>query len=149
MKTRAITAAETLPLRLEVLRPGKPPESAVFAGDELPTTTHWGACDDDGRIQAIATLMRSPKPGTSHPAWQLRGMASSPRVRGQGYGAAVLRAVIRYVASEQPGAMLWCNARVAALGFYRAHGFEPEGPEFEIAGVGPHFLMWRGVPPIS
>lgn len=145
MKTRQISAQDVLALRLEVLRPGKPPESALFAGDDLPTTSHWGAFTDDGRLVAIATLMRSPKTGTSLPAWQVRGMASSPSVRGQGYGAAVLRAVIDTVAAQDPSAVIWCNARVAALGFYRAQGFEIEGAEFEIAGVGPHFLMWRRV----
>lgn len=141
--TRQLSAADVIPLRHQVLREGKPRESAIFAGDELAATTHWGACAEDGRILAVATLMRSPKPGSSLPAWQVRGMASAPEVRGQGFGAAVLQAVMVYVASQEPGAVLWCNARVGALGFYRAQGFETEGPEFEIAGVGPHFVMWR------
>lgn len=146
MKTRQLSANEVIPLRHRVLREGKPRETAVFAGDELATTTHWGACAEDGRILAVATLMRSPKPGasaSSAAAWQVRGMASAPEVRGQGFGAAVLQAVMDFVVSEEPGALLWCNARVVALGFYRAQGFETEGPEFEIAGVGPHFVMWR------
>ncbi len=145
IRTRRISAAETLPLRLEVLRPGRPPETARFAGDDLATTTHWGAFGPGDEPLAIATLMRSPKPGTSGPAWQVRGMASSPRVRGQGYGSAALRAIIEYVRGEEPGAILWCNARIAALEFYRAHGFVTEGAEFEIAGVGPHFVMWMRI----
>jgi predicted GNAT family N-acyltransferase len=143
MRTRQLSPLEVIPLRHEVLRPGKPRETAVFAGDELESTTHWGACTDDGRIMAVATLMRSPKPGQAAPAWQVRGMASAPEARGQGYGAAVLQAVMDYVVGQEPGALIWCNARVVALGFYRAQGFETEGPEFEIAGVGPHFVMWR------
>lgn len=141
MLTRQITAHETLPLRLEVLRPGRPPESAVFAGDELPTTTHWGAFTPQGQLAAIATLMRTPLPGTTQPAWQIRGMASSPAARGQGYGSAVLNAALAYASSQAPQGPVWCNARVVALDFYRAHGFESQGLEFEIPGVGPHFVM--------
>lgn len=39
--------------------------------------------------------------------------------------------------------VLWCNARVGALGFYLRLGFATIGEEFEIAGIGPHFVMWR------
>lgn len=145
IRTRQISAAEVLPLRLEVLRPGRPPESAVFGGDEDPSTTHWGALDGAGKVVAIATLMQSPKPGTTDAAWQVRGMASSPQVRGQGYGAAALQAVMDYVAQRDPRGLIWCNARSNAVGFYRDFGFVTEGAEFEIPGVGPHWVMSRHV----
>ena len=141
--TRQISAADTIPLRHEVLRPGKPRETAIFAGDELPTTTHWGAFAPDGSLVAVATLMRSSQPGTTSMAWQVRGMACTPNARGQGFGSAVLQAVASYVAEQEPRALIWCNARVSALGFYRAHGFETVGPEFDSPGIGPHFVMTR------
>lgn len=145
IEVRQVPVAEVLALRLEVLRPGKPPETARFAGDDSPDTSHWAAFSPSGGPPlAIATLMRSSKPtAPATLAWQIRGMASAPSARGAGYGAAVLRTVIAYVAAREPKARIWCNARVSALAFYRAHGFEIEGPEFEIAGVGPHYLMDR------
>jgi GNAT superfamily N-acetyltransferase len=151
--TRRITARDTLPLRHEVLRPGLPRETAIFAGDDDPGTTHWGAFDGQGRILAVATLMRSPKPQAgSSPAttggWQVRGMASAPGVRGQGYGSAVLRAAIEHArrqcqteGASAAHAPVWCNARVAAVPFYVAHGFATQGDEFDIPGVGPHYVM--------
>ncbi len=36
---------------------------------------------------------------------------------------------------------MWCNARSGARTFYERAGFCVEGEEFEIAGIGPHFLM--------
>ena len=52
---RAISTAETLPLRLSVLRPGRPVESAHFAGDDSPGTRHFGAFRE-GRLLGIASL---------------------------------------------------------------------------------------------
>jgi GNAT superfamily N-acetyltransferase len=137
--------AEIMVLRRDVLRPGLPISAAVFAGDGLPTTTHWGAFAADGRLAAIASLYSAPEPvkagGPPPPAWQLRGMASAPDFRGQGYGSAVLRACMEWVRASGDSRVLWCNARTGAVGFYLAHGFETVGQEFEIAGVGPHFVM--------
>jgi len=41
------------------------------------------------------------------------------------------------------GRLLWCNARVVALGFYERLGFVTEGPEFDIHPIGPHYVMTR------
>jgi hypothetical protein len=40
---------------------------------------------------------------------------------------------------------VWCNARSPARGFYEREGFTIEGDTFEIAGIGPHFLMARAL----
>ncbi len=39
--------------------------------------------------------------------------------------------------------LLWCNARVVALGFYTKLGLHTEGDEFDIPGIGPHYVMTR------
>jgi len=43
----------------------------------------------------------------------------------------------------QGGTMLWFNARTVAVPFYEKHGFATRGDEFEIPGVGPHYVMWQ------
>ena len=40
---------------------------------------------------------------------------------------------------------MWCNARTPALSLYARAGFQPESEEFEISGIGPHFVMARRV----
>jgi hypothetical protein len=63
MSTRQISQEEIIPLRHEVLRPGKPRETAIFAGDELPTTTHWGALDEHGEAtEDWSSLVRPWRP---------------------------------------------------------------------------------------
>ncbi|MGK5083856.1 GNAT family N-acetyltransferase [Bdellovibrionota bacterium FG-1] len=140
---RQITPTEVLPLRHQVLRPGRPIQDAIFAGDQLATTTHWGAFSADKKLMAVASLFRAAKPGTPDLAWQLRGMASEPHARGQGFGRAVLSACTEWVRANKSGGILWCNARTSAVGFYLKQGFQKEGVEFEIPGVGPHWVMSR------
>lgn len=138
---RAITADETIAIRLPILRAGMPRDAAVFPGDDHPATRHFGAFWD-GALTGVATLLRAPWPERPSiaEAWQLRGMATLPEVRGLGCGAALVRACLDH-ARAQGGALLWCNARSPAVGFYRGHGLQTVGEEFDIPTAGPHFRM--------
>ena len=49
-------------------------------------------------------------------------MATAPELQGQGVGTRVLRTAVDLVASAG-GTLIWCNARVSALGFYERAGF--------------------------
>lgn len=154
MTVRDITAAETRPLRSEVLRPGQPPESLVYPGDDAPDSLHAAAIVDDA-IVGIATVYPEAMPDAVADAlgdvdfdptnaFRLRGMATLPSYRGSGLGRAVLTRCLAHV--RDAGAdVLWCNARSGALGFYRRLGFETVGDEFDIAGIGPHYVMWKAV----
>lgn len=115
------------PLRLAVLRAGLPPESAVWPGDDLPTSAHLAAYDG-GALVGVATVLPSPYAGTER-AWQLRGMAVDPAVRGRGVGAALLARAVELVAGSGTP-LLWCNARVSAQGFYERHGFTVDSDVF-------------------
>jgi len=146
IEVRFISSGETLPLRLAVLRHGRPRESAMFAGDDAKETKHFGAFRD-GKLLSIASLFAvelPDQPGTA--AYQLRGMATTDEAKGQGLGRALVVACLDY-ARQQRARVLWCNARIVALGFYRKLGFETIGPEFDIPDVGPHFRMWKGIGP--
>src|SRR5712672_2134794 len=129
VEVRQISAAETVPLRHAVLRPGWPVKTALFAGDDLPSTTHFGAFRN-GRLLCIASLFEAelPKePGV--PAIQLRGMATAPQAQRTGLGRALVLGCLAY-AREQGARLLWCNARTYASGFYSKLGFEIVGEEF-------------------
>ena len=143
---RPISAEDTRPLRHAVLRPGQSFEQTAYSRDDHPETLHLGAFRA-GRLVAIASLYREARPNRpTRSAWRMRGMATDPEVRGQGFGAAVLDGAVAHVA-EAGGGELWCNARVPALGFYQRYGFEVEGDEFEIDGIGPHVVVTRAIEP--
>jgi GNAT superfamily N-acetyltransferase len=137
---RQITAAETVPLRHAVLRPGRPLETALFQGDDLPSTAHFGAFRN-GQLLCIASLFEAylpEEPGV--PAIQLRGMATAPEAQRTGLGRELVRGCVEF-AREKGARLLWCNARTCASGFYSKLGFEIVGKEFDIPDVGPHYRM--------
>jgi GNAT superfamily N-acetyltransferase len=137
-RVRRISAADARPLRQLVLRPGRPFAESAFTGDDDAASAHFGAYRE-GELVAIATLLDAPHPERpAERACQVRGMASHPTVRGLGYGAAALAACLAE-ARARGAALVWCNAREAALGFYLRAGFVASGDRFEIAGIGPHF----------
>lgn len=136
--------AETVrPLRHDVLRPGFPYEVSVQPTDDA--ATHFAAYDDAGRVVGVATVFAEPYPDTGEPAWRLRGMAVAPNARGGGYGGALLTAAVTY-ATGRGGALMWCNARVTALGFYARYGFAVDGEVFDVPGGGPHRRLRRPLP---
>jgi predicted GNAT family N-acyltransferase len=134
-----VTPADLHALRLEVLRPGQPASSVDHEYDYWPDTFHVAAFTANGEIAACATFYPEPTPD-GRAAWRLRAMASAPALRGRGYGARALRFGIAEI-RRRGGLLLWCNARSGALWFYTRLGFSTVGDEFEIAPIGPHYVM--------
>lgn len=134
---KAVSAEQTYLLRQRVLRPGRDISTCVFDGDEQAQTRHFAIVDSDETL-AIASIYRVDRPdlGTGQ-GWQLRGMASDDRVRGQGYGKALMAAVEHYV-KGRGGDYIWANARVEALGFYSGLQYRVLETLFDIPAVGPH-----------
>jgi GNAT superfamily N-acetyltransferase len=152
IQVRRVTAADVIPLRRKVLRQGMPAETAIFPGDEEPETFHLGAMRN-GEIVGIATFLVRPYPldADQARAWQLRGMAVDPDLQGQGVGSKILDCAIDLLRGEitprderSVAAILWCNARIKAVEFYRQNGWIAEGEEFDVANIGPHsYMRWQ------
>src|SRR5690242_4422696 len=93
---RQISAAETMPLRHAVLRPGRPVGTALFAGDDLATTKHFGAFRN-GELLCVASLFEAKLPDEPDvAAIQLRGMATAPEAQRTGLGRALVLGCIAY-----------------------------------------------------
>jgi GNAT superfamily N-acetyltransferase len=142
---RQIAAAETYPIRLPILRPGMTAEAAIFPNDDAPDTLHLGAFLNE-KLVGITSLYPVPLPEQAEllPAWQLRGMATLPEVRGLGCGSALVQESLAR-ARAAGVKVLWCNARTPAVAFYKKHGLSTRGEEFEIPTAGPHYRMWVAV----
>jgi predicted GNAT family N-acyltransferase len=135
-----ITAEETHDLRLQVLRNDTPTAIVTFPEDDLPGTFHLGVRDAGGNLVAISTWI--PRPFHDQPAVQLRGMATSPHVRGQGAGAILLDAGCTRAAATAP--VVWARARDTALDFYLHHGFVVDGEGFiDDQTLKPHHVIVR------
>lgn len=134
-----VAAGVTYPLRGAVLRPGRPVE---IPGDDDPATFHLVARTPEGQIVGVVRFHPNPcpwRPDAAH-AWQLRGMATDPAVRGTGAGRALVTEGLARVA--RLGAdLVWCDARAAASGFYQRLGFRVVTEPYEISPIGPHLGM--------
>lgn len=140
MVVRRATPGEVIDLRHRVLRAGLPRASAVFDGDERPDAHHVVA-ELEGRAVGCATVHASTWDGA--PAWQLRGMATDPGLRGTGVGRAMLGFLEQLLRQETAVRQLWCNARLPAAGFYERLGWRIVSDVFEIPTAGPHVRMTR------
>jgi predicted GNAT family N-acyltransferase len=139
---RPVDVAVVHPLRMAVLRPGRPPGSSVYVGDDGPRARHVAVFEGD-EVVSVGTVFPDPAPWAPErtEAWRVRGMATREGRRGRGFGDSVLRALIEH-AQEGGGRFLWCEARIGAVRFYGRSGFVTEGEAFVLEGVD-HIHMWR------
>ena len=136
---RAAAPTEVIDLRHAVLRAGLPRKTAIFDGDDLPTSRHFVATSN-GRIIGCVTLVLSEWEG--QPAYQLRGMAVEPSLQRLGVGRKLLKAVDDFIRATDIK-HLWCNARTPAVPFYERHGWTIASDEFVVPTAGPHFRMTK------
>lgn len=119
----------------------------VFVQEQgVPRELEWDA--EDAQCQhalAYAADGRAIGTGRLLPDGHIGRMAVLPEVRGKGVGARLLNALIELARSRGHRAVR-LNAQVQALGFYRRHGFDIEGPQFLEAGI-PHVTMRRELNP--
>jgi len=136
-----IHAADTHPLRLEVLRNDTPSQQVAFDVDELPGTFHLGVRDG---VDLVAVSTWAPRPHRGETGIQLRGMATVPSMQGTGIGAVLLEAGCARAAVVAP--VVWARARDTALPFYLRHGFTIDGDGFVDESTGkPHHVIIRRV----
>jgi GNAT superfamily N-acetyltransferase len=151
---KSISAATARTIRSDVLRPGMSPDALVYPGDDHPQGLHAGSFAGDDLVGIATVYPEAPPealrgeipldayaPGASY---RLRGMATLPEVRGAGHGRALLEQCFEHL-RNQGARYLWCNARLMAVPFYQRLRLISVGPEFEIEGIGPHYVMWREV----
>jgi len=124
-------------LRWRVLRATLPRDSTVFPGDDQPTSLHLGACRGE-EVVGCASFMKTPY--EDQPAYQLRGMATAPAWQRHGLGRQLLLQGEQRLRTRGVR-LLWCNARIIALGFYQGQGWEITSPLFEVPTAGPHHRM--------
>lgn len=143
-RIRRITADEAFPLRFGILRRSLPPEESRYPQDNDPASVHLGAMLDGRLVSVGSFLPDAQEDGVTDGVFRLRGMVTVPESRGQGLGGRLLDHGVALVA--RLGAILvWCNGRTGAVPFYRRHGFEAVGEEFETPGTGPHFRFVRTI----
>lgn len=137
---REILSDQTHLLRQKILRPHQSLEEMVYSGDEQEEGYHVAAFVKEA-IVGIASLYPESQNGElNQGSWRIRGMAVESQYRGRGMGRELIRRCILR-AQDQGASHVWCNARSKVIGFYKAIGFKVCGKEFEVKGIGPHFVV--------
>ena len=138
-----VEAAATYPLRAQELREGR---SVEIEEDDAPYTLHLAARIDGGEIVGVVRFHPRDCPWRDvEGSWQLRGMATDPRVRGLGAGLAlVAEGLVRL--SARAAQLVWCDARKPAVGFYEKCGFTIVTEEYDLRHVGLHRGMLIELP---
>lgn len=136
-----IKSEELLAIRNEVLREGKLTlQECIFPSDNLPGAFHLGYFAGD-ELACVASLHPQGYEGYAGAGYQLRGMATLEQYRGKGYGNQLVNFAIVYLRGQKAN-YIWCNARKKAVQFYLNTGFEIISKEFEVPGIGPHYVMY-------
>jgi predicted GNAT family N-acyltransferase len=141
----------TWALRQAVLRPHQTVDQLALPDDDEMSTGSFAAIDAEDEVVGTARVAPASPPfpaGLYAPAnsatWQLRGVATREGARNAGIGTALVCRVVSHVADDG-GGLIWCNARVPAMDFYRRAGFVAHGDVWEDPAIGPHIVMWRTV----
>jgi ribosomal protein S18 acetylase RimI-like enzyme len=143
IEIREVSPEMVRPMRQAILRPTQSVDEMLWARDLDTDTRHFAAFDGPEIVGIVTAYPAAPPEDTSlTTAWQFRGMATAPEVRGSGIGKRLVQKCID--TSAAAGApLLWCDARISALGFYEKLGFEKIGEPFEKPHAGPHWRMYR------
>lgn len=136
-----ISADDVLPLRNEILREGRLTlDECRFKGDDGDRAFHLGYYDGD-QLVCIASFHLQAYGEFKGTGYQLRGMATAANYQGKGIGNQLVNFSIVYMRGQKVN-YVWCNARKVAAKFYASLGFEIISDEFDIPGIGPHYVMY-------
>ena len=141
-KALQLQPEEIQQLRNEVLWPHKTFEQCVLETDHLPSTFHFGVQLDGLTVATVTLQQENSSKLPQEKQYRLRAMAVREGYRGQGFGDAIVDAGLNHL-RELGVEVVWCDARVAALNFYRRLQFEELEEEYEIPIIGLHRFMWK------
>ena len=129
-------------LRNEVLWPHKSFEQCVLETDHLPSTFHFGVKVGGLTVATVTLQQENNQRLQQEKQYRLRAMAVREGYRGQGFGDAIVEAGLNHLRGLGVE-VVWCDARVAALNFYRRLHFNELEEEYEIPIIGMHRFMWK------
>ena len=71
-------------------------------------------------------------------------MATDSSFQRRGYATGLMQESFKEL-KKRDCDLLWCNARLVAVDFYKSIGFKIIGDLFDISGIGPHYYMYKKI----
>ena len=132
------------PLRHSELRKGQDFTTTCYDKDNENETIHI-ACLSQNNVISCATFYPefTHKLKTENP-YRLRGMATATDFTRRGHGTMLMKKAFKLLQKKDVD-IIWCNARLGALNFYKKLGFEVLGDIFNIKDIGPHYYMFKKI----
>lgn len=141
---KRINAIDTRELRCRVLQLHQTQDECQYAGDFDEESAHFGAFENENIVGILSCYPQKNALINQSSAWQLRAVAVSEHIQGQGIGKLLLNVVERHTI-DAGGQCLWANARKSAIGFYKKAGYQVMGDEFHRSNIGPQQLVFKNL----
>lgn len=126
MIIREVALAEVLPIRRDVMYPGKSLQDVELPDDARGT--HLGLFDSNDQLVTVVSVFIDNKD------LQFRKFATLVNEQGKGYGKQMLAYILGYSRAKNIE-RVWCNSRQDALRLYKRFGFQETTERFTRGGI--------------
>ena len=144
MDIKVVAAKDIRPLRNLVLRPNLTIETTYYDLDNDIETFHLASIMDNTIISIGTFYPENDVELQTKNGYRLRGMATHPKFRRKSAATKLMKESF-VLLKEKKCDVLWCNARLVAVEFYKSLGFKITGKIFDIPSIGPHYKMYKSV----
>ena len=144
MDIKKVAAKEIRPLRNLVLRPNLPIETTYYDLDDNKDTFHLASIMDNTIISIGTFYPENNVQLQTKNGYRLRGMATHPNYRRKSAATKLMEKSF-VLLKEKKCDILWCNARLIAVEFYKSLGFKIVSEIFDIPSIGPHYKMYKSI----
>ena len=135
-----VDAEKIRSLRHSELRKGQDFSTTSYLKDYELGTFHMAYISNEKIVTCATFYPEKSIKIKSDNAYRLRGMATDSRFTRKGYASNLMAESFKEL-KKRDCDMVWCNARLVAVDFYKSVGFKITGDLFDIAGIGPHYYM--------
>lgn len=144
IKVKQIQSKDCFPIRQQILWRHKNLEDCGIDVDEQEGAFHLGVFLNDELVCIGSFFKQKHIQFSEQNQYRLRAMATLSKAQKQGAAKALLDFAFDRL-QNQNQEILWCDARIIAIGFYEKMGFTKLGEMYKIPLIGPHYLMWKAV----
>ena len=141
---RKVEAKKVRPLRHSELRKGQDFSTTSYIEDYEAGTFHMACIVAEKIVTCASYYPEKSIKIKSNRAYRLRGMATDSNFQRKGYASDLMQESFKEL-KKRDCDMVWCNARLGAVDFYKSSGFKITGEIFDIAEIGPHYYMYKEI----
>ena len=139
---KQIQAKHCYAIRQQVLWQHKAINNCGIDVDAQEGAFHLGVFQKDELLCIGSFFKQKHAQFSEQDQYRLRAMATVPKFHKRGTASLLLEFAIQKLHNEYQ-ALLWCDAREVAVGFYEKLGFSKQGNPYEIPIIGIHYLMYK------